>query len=151
MRNSVDSILIYSLQFHYLDQQSQLTKKIKDMLKIMDDLHGNVLGVSAEGKITGTDYETVLIPAIEERLKANKKIRMLYHLGSNFTGFDISAMLDDAKMGMRHLSAWERIALVSDHEMINTFAKFFGYMLSCELRIFKNEEFDEAKTWISEK
>jgi len=118
------------------------------MLKIMNDLPDNVLGVSAEGKITGTDYETVLIPAIEEKFKTNKKIRMLYHLGSQFTGFDLSAMLDDAKMGMKHLSAWDRIALVSDHEMINTFAKFFGHMLSCELRVFKNAEFEEAKKWI---
>ncbi len=121
------------------------------MLKIMNDLPDNVLGVSAEGKITGTDYENVLIPAVEEKFKANKKIRMLYKLGSNFTGFDLNAMLDDAKMGMKHLSSWEKIALVSDHELINTFAKFFGYMLSCEVRIFKNSELDEAKKWISEK
>ena len=65
----------------------------------------NVLGVSSEGKITGTNYETVLIPAI---------------------------------------------ALVSDHEMINTFAKFFGNMQSCELRIFKNPEMGESKKWITE-
>ena len=120
------------------------------MLRIMNDLPDNVLGVSAEGKITGKDYETVLIPAMEKKLKEHKKIRMVYDLGSKFTGFDLSAMLDDAKMGMKHLSAWDRIALVSDHEMINTFAKFFGHMLSCELRIFKNVEFEVAKKWISE-
>lgn len=120
------------------------------MLKIIEDLPNNVLGISAEGKITGTDYETVLIPALEEKLKANKKIRMLYHLGTNFTGFDLNAMLDDARMGLKHLSAWEKIAFVSDHEMINTFAKFFGYMLSCELRIFKNAELEDAKVWITE-
>jgi len=116
----------------------------------MNDLPGNVLGVSAEGKIPGTDYETVLIPAIEEKLKKNKKIRMLYHLGNNFTGFDLNAMMDDAKIGMKHLSAWDRIALVSDHELMNTFAKFFGYLLSCELRIFKNAELEEAKKWITD-
>ena len=120
------------------------------MLKLLEGLPDNVLGVSAEGKITGTDYETVLIPAIEKKLKEHKKIRMVYDLGSSFTGFDLSAMLDDAKMGLKHLSAWDRIALVSDHEMINTFAKFFGHMLSCELRIFKNAELEEAKKWISE-
>jgi hypothetical protein len=53
-------------------------------------------------------------------------------------------------MGMKHLSAWERVASVSDHETINTFAKFFGYIPSCELRIFKNSELDEAKKWITE-
>ena len=119
------------------------------MLKIMNDLPDNVLGVSAEGKITGNDYETVLIPAVEEKLKANKKISMLYHLGNSFSGFDLSAMIDDAKIGMKHLSAWEKIALVSNHEMINTFAKFFGYMMSCELRIYKNSELEDAKKWVS--
>jgi hypothetical protein len=120
------------------------------MLKLLEGLPDDVLGVSAEGKITGKDYETVLIPAIEKKLKEHKKIRMVYDLGSSFTGFDLSAILDDAKMGMKHLSAWDRIALVSDHAMINTFAKFFGHMLSCELRIFKNAELEEAKKWISE-
>ena len=121
------------------------------MLKIMNDLPDNVIGISAEGKITGKDYETILIPALEEKLKTNKKIRMLYHLGSTFTGFDLNAMLDDAKVGMKHLSAWEKIALVSDHETINSFAKFFGYLMTCEVRIFKNDELDKAKKWILEK
>ena len=121
------------------------------MLKVMNDLPENVLGVSAEGKITGSDYETVLIPAIEQMFKTNKKIRMIYQLGDKFSGFDLAAMVDDAKLGMKHLSSWDRIALVSDHEMINTFAKFFGHMMSCELRIFKNADLAEAKKWISEK
>jgi len=121
------------------------------MIKIMNDLPENVVGISAEGKITGTDYETVLIPALEEKLKANKKIRVLYQLGNNFTGFDMSAMFDDAKIGLKHLSAWDRIALVSDHEMINSVAKFFGHLMTCELRIFKNDELETAKKWLLDK
>jgi len=62
---------------------------------------------------------------------------MLYHLRNSFIEFDLNAMLDDTKLGMNHLSAWDRIALVSDHEMINTFVKFFGYMLTCEFHILK--------------
>ena len=120
------------------------------MLKIINDLPANVLGISAEGKITGSDYEKVLIPALEAKLKANKKVRMIYQLGSDFTGFEMSAMLDDAKMGLKHLSVWDRIALVSDHETINSFAKFFGYLMTCELRIFKNDELREAKSWVTE-
>ena len=120
------------------------------MLKIMNDLPANVLGVSAEGKITGTDYETILIPVLEEKLKAHKKIRMIYRLGDDFSGFDMGAMLDDAKVGLKHLSAWDRIALVSDHETINSFAKFFGHLMTCELRIFKNDELEAAKKWVIE-
>ncbi len=121
------------------------------MITIIEGLPDNVLGVSAEGKITGTDYETVLIPAIEKKLKAYKKLRMLYQLGSSFTDFDLSAMLDDARIGMKHLFSWEKIALVSDHPMINAFAKFFGYLMPCEVRIFKNDDLEKARKWILEK
>lgn len=121
------------------------------MLKIINDLPDNVLGVSANGKFTGADYQTILIPTLEEKLKTNTKMRMLYQLGNDFTSFDLVTMLDDAKMGMKHLSVWDRIALVSNHEIINSFAKLFDYLVTCEIRIYKEDEFDQAKKWISEK
>ena len=48
----------------------------------MYDLPVNVQGFSAEGKIAEPDYEPVLVPALDEKLKANKKIRMIYLPGS---------------------------------------------------------------------
>ena len=121
------------------------------MLKIINHLPDNVLGISAEGKISGSDYETVLIPAVDEKMKTHKKIRMLYHLSPKFTGFDMAAMWDDTKIGMKYFSAWDRVALVTDHEWINTFARFFGHMFPCEFKTFKNDDLAEAKQWIAEK
>ncbi len=120
-------------------------------LRLIEGLPDNVLGVSAEGKITGEDYEKVLIPALEEKLKVNKKINMLYRLGKTVSGFSLGAMLDDAKMGIRHLTAWGKIAIVSDHEMINAMTKFFRHFIPCEIRIFKNAEIADATKWIIEK
>ncbi len=120
------------------------------MLKIINDLPADVLGIEAEGEVTGADYETVLIPAIEEKLKANKKIRFLYYLGPGFTGFSLKAMMDDAGVGIKNLSAWKRVALVSDHQLINGFAKFFGHLLPGEVRVFSNAELNDAKKWIIE-
>jgi len=120
------------------------------MLKIMNGLPANVVGVSSEGKITAMDYEKILIPAVEEKFKTNKKLRLLYHLGDNFEGFELTAVFDDAVIGMKHLFSWEKVAIVSDHNLINTFVKFFGYIIPCEVRIFKEAEFEEAKKWISE-
>jgi hypothetical protein len=110
-----------------------------------------VLGASAEGKITGKDCETVLVPAVEEKLSSNSKIRMLYHLGKAYTGFDFPAMLDDDKIGLKHWTAWDRVALVSDHNMINCFAKFYGYLFLCKLRVFPNDQLKEAKEWLAQK
>ena len=118
------------------------------MLKLIESLPDNVLGVTAAGKITSEDYSTVLIPAILEKLKTNKRINMFYHLGSTFDGFSLGAMLDDAEIGIKHLDAWDKIAIVSDHEMINSMAKFFGHLIPCEVRIFKNAEIEEATKWI---
>jgi len=131
--------------------KSVIRYNLKSMLKIIDGLPANVLGVTAEGKITGEDYSTVLIPAIEAKLTTNKKINMLYHLGNTFDGFSLGAMLDDSEIGIKHLAAWEKIAIVSDHEMINAMVRFFGHLIPCELRIFKNAELEEAKKWIIEK
>jgi hypothetical protein len=121
------------------------------MLRILNNMPDNVLAASAQGRITGSDYEDTLLPALEKKLKTYKKIRLLYYLGDQFNGFDLTAMLDDTKMGMKQLSSWDKIALVSDHHWINAFAKFFGYMLSCEIQIFKNSELDEAMKWVSNK
>ncbi len=120
------------------------------MLTLMNDLPKNVLGVSAEGTVTGHDYETILIPAVDKLLASNSKIRLLYHLSPTFSKFDLQAMLDDAKVGMKHLSAWERVAMVSDHQMINGFTKFFSHLFPCEVRIFTNAELQKAKQWIVE-
>jgi len=48
---------------------------------------------------------------------------MLYKLGNDFAGFDLSAMLDDVKMRMKHLSTWGRIVLVSDLKRSNPMQK----------------------------
>ncbi len=121
------------------------------MITLITGLPEMVIGLSAEGKITGTDYENVVIPAVEAKLKKHKKISLLYQLGEKFTGYDLNALWDDAKVGMKHLSAWNKVALVSDHEMINAFARFFGHMFTCEFRIFRNSEIERAKKWIAQK
>jgi len=120
------------------------------MLKLIEGLPYNVLDVSAEGQITKEDYENVLFPAIKEKLKTNKTIKMLYRLGKTVDGFCLGAMLDDAKIGIKHFSVWEKIAIVSDHEKINAMTKFFGHLIPCEIRIFKNTEIKYARRWIIE-
>ena len=120
------------------------------MVKIMKDLPENVLGISAEGKITANDYVTIIIPALEEMLKSNQTFRLLYYIGPDFTGIELGALFDDVKVAFKHVSALERIAIISDNLMINSFAKFFRHLISCESRVFNNKDLEEAKKWIKE-
>ena len=119
------------------------------MVEPVAGLPENVLGFKGIGRVTSEDYETVLIPAVEAKLAEHKKLRLLYYLGEEFEGFDVGAMWDDAKVGLRHITAWEKIAIVTDVEWLRGSAKIFGFLMPGHVRVFKNSEIDEAKEWVS--
>jgi hypothetical protein len=147
--HSVSPIRIFTQSF-YEAHRNKLTSKAITMIKVMRDLPKNVLGVLASGEITGADYDTILKPAVEAKIKTYSKVRMLYHIGKDFSGFELGAIWEDAKLGIQHLSAWERLAVVSDHETVNSFLRFFGHLISGEIRIYKDAELENAKEWIAE-
>lgn len=120
------------------------------MLERIQGLPDHVLGFEAKGVVTGADYESVLIPAVEELLARQKGISFLYHIGHEFTGFDAKAMWDDAKVGFQHLTAWERVAVVTDVRWLQTAVKAFGFVMPGHVRVFSNIELDTARRWLSE-
>lgn len=120
------------------------------MIKIITDLPKNTLGFEASGTVTGKDYETVLVPAVEKKLKEFPKIRLLYHLGSDFSSYDLEALWDDAKVGFKHVTSWEKIAIVTDTKWIRTSVKVFGFAIPGEIRVYENSELSIAKEWLSE-
>ena len=120
------------------------------MLKPIDLAADNALGFSASGEVTAEDYETVLIPAVKEILKREKKIRFLYHLGPEFTGFTAGAMWGDAKVGLRHMTAWERIALVTDVGWLRKSVSLISFALPGEIKLFANENLAAAIRWVQE-
>ncbi len=119
------------------------------MVERISDLPDNVLGFAAKGTVTAQDYEAVIIPAVEGFFSQHQKARFLYHLGQEFTGFEGAAMWDDAKLGLRHLSGWERVAVVSDAEWIRAAVKIFGFAMPGHVRVFHNSELADAKRWIA--
>lgn len=120
------------------------------MIERIPDLPENILGFTAKGKVTAQDYERTLIPAVEKYFSQHDKIRFLYHLGEELSGFEAAAMWDDMKLGLQHFAGWERIAIVSDIEWIRSAIKLFGIVMPGDVRVFHNREFAEAKRWISE-
>lgn len=118
------------------------------MVTLINNLPDNILGIATDVQITDADLKTILMPAAELKLKSNKKIRLLYLPGFDFTGLEQKALQDDNRLGEPFFPLWERVALVSDQEMIYTLAKSFGNMNSEDVRVFKNSELEMAKNWI---
>ncbi len=118
------------------------------MLKQIPKLPRGTIGFSASGQVTAKDYATVLMPAVEAALKKRKKIRFLYHLGPKFTGFSAAAMWEDAKVGLSHIGAWERIAVVTDVDWIRLAVLAFGFALPGAIKVFPNRQLAAAKRWL---
>ena len=120
------------------------------MVEQIPDLPENVLGFTAKGRVTASDYESVIIPAVEALFSHQSKGRFLYHLGEDFAGFEVAAMWDDTKLGLKHLARWEKIALVSDVRWIRAALTMFGLAIPGEIRVFRNCELHEATRWITD-
>jgi len=120
------------------------------MVEQIPDLPENVLGFTAKGMVTANDYESQIIPAAEALFSRQSKVRFLYHLGEEFSGFEAAAVWDDTKLGLKHLAGWERMALVSDVEWVRAAVKILGFAIPGHVRVFHNRELAEAKRWITE-
>jgi hypothetical protein len=120
------------------------------MIEIIHGLPDNVVAVNVSGEVTGEDYKNVLIPAVEEKIQKYGKVRILYHMDKELEWFTLNAMLEDAKVGIQHLTAFEKIAVVSDVDWMNAAVEIFKFVVPFPVKNYKNEELSEAKAWISE-
>jgi hypothetical protein len=62
------------------------------MIEVIAHQSDKILAFTAHGQVTGKDYESVLIPAVEAKLQESRKIRLLYNLAADFTGFEPKAL-----------------------------------------------------------
>ena len=120
------------------------------MIELMTDLPDNVVGFTASGEVSEDDYENILIPAMEAKFDGYDKIRALYNFGPDYEKFDRGAGWDDAKVGMKHLTDFEKIAVVSDQKWVRRSMKAFGWMMPGEVKLYDGDQLDEAKAWVSD-
>jgi hypothetical protein len=118
------------------------------VITIMPQSHDNILGVQGTGKVTNQDYLDVLIPQLEEVLKKYGKARFLYYLDEDFTGWEMGAMWEDAKFGLKHKDDFEKIAVVGGPKWIAWGTKLFSYFLEGQVKIFAFEELQAAWDWL---
>ena len=119
------------------------------MIRVLSGLPDNVVGFEAVGEVHGSDYTEVLLPALERALQNQPKIRLLYVLGAEFTGYSGGAMWQDTKLGFEHLRAWEKIAVVTDSGWVRDGVKAFGWMVPGDVATFPTQDRAAAEAWVS--
>jgi hypothetical protein len=116
------------------------------LIKELSDLPSGVIGFEASGKLQAEDYRDVLLPAIERAATEGGGIRCVIVI-TNFDGLSAGALWQDLKMGVEHLRAWKRIALVTDIEWMTQMTALFGWMTPGEVKHFPLTERTAATAW----
>jgi len=118
------------------------------MYEVIDGFAEDVVAVRGSGRITGDDYREVVVPAVERATAGGRKARLLVELGPGFEGYDPSAMMADAGLGIAHFGSFERIAVVTDADWIRDALGLFGGLIPGEVRVFSTTDADAAEDWI---
>jgi hypothetical protein len=118
------------------------------MIEHLDGFPSNVAAFVCRGRVTKEDYDTVLVPAVLNALRAHGKVRLYYETDTDFAGIDPGAVWEDFKVGVEHLTRWERVAVVTDVAWIKHTVRFFSFLLPGATRLFSRSEAAQAREWI---
>jgi hypothetical protein len=121
------------------------------MIQHLEYLPNNVVGFKAVGAITEKDFTEIVMPKVKELIEKTDKLNYLLVLETSLKNFTIGAWMKDAIMGIKHITKWNRAAIVSDVEAIRNFTDFFSYLMPGEFKGFKHTELQQAIDWVSEK
>jgi hypothetical protein len=123
------------------------------MVETLGDLPAGVLGFKGSGKISRDEYRQMMEPIYRE-LERGGPVNLLFVVGDDFSGLEAGALWEDMKaggsVGLKHRSAWRRMAVVTDKDWIRHATAAAGWLAPGELRIFDPAEQDQATAWLAE-
>jgi hypothetical protein len=104
------------------------------------------VSLKAQGTLTHRDYETIT-PMLDTALAAvnDPTIRIMID-GSEFEGWELQAAWDDLKLGLKHGSEIERIAIYGNSQWQHWVARIASWFIAREVRFFDN--YIDALDWL---
>ncbi len=118
------------------------------MLEYLTGIPDGIVGVKAIGTLTREDYTSVLDPLFHKARQEGRRLRVLFEIGPEFTGFTPGAAWEDAKLGLRSLRTFAGCAVTTDHEWIRDATGFAGFFLPCPVKVFPTRNRDRAVAWL---
>jgi hypothetical protein len=122
------------------------------MVERIEEMPAGTVGFKVLAELTADDYKDQIEPALAEAA-GEGEVRLLFEIDAGF-GMNAGAVIEDAKTGLKlglgHMKAWKRTAIVTDVEWIRKALKAFGFMAPGEVRVFPPAELGAAKVWVAE-
>jgi len=118
------------------------------MIQHLEGFPSSVLAFICKGRVKKADYDAVLVPAVQNALRTHHKLRLYYETDADFAGLEPGAIWEDFKVGMEHLTRWERIAVVTDVAWIKHTVLLFSFLMPGTTKLFSRAEAMQARDWI---
>jgi hypothetical protein len=123
------------------------------VIEEIQEMPPGTVGLRVWGEVTGDDYKNVLLPATERAFEQHGEIRLVFQAGPDFDRFSAGMIGADVtkglSFGVKHWSAWKRMAVVTDVEWLRHAMQMLGWMTPGEARLFSLDELQQAKEWVA--
>ena len=120
------------------------------MIERMPESTERMLAVKATGTLTDGDYMDLWIPALQKILDEFEVANMLFYMDENFKGWDLKAMWEDAKFGIKHRNDFARLAIVGCPSWMKWGVKLGETWMDCEVKMYDPEQLTEALVWAAQ-
>jgi hypothetical protein len=120
------------------------------MIEQIKDLPPNMVGFRSTGEVKKEDFDLVT-EEVKKIVDRTGKLNYLLFLDNSPSDFTLGAWLQDAFLGIRNITKWNRAAIVSDSDAVINFTNAFSILMPGEFKGFHKDEMLEAVDWTSEK
>lgn len=120
------------------------------MIEQIHNLPDNMVGFRSSGEVTQDDFKLVNTK-VSELVQKTGKLNYLLYLENSPADFTFEAWIQDALLGIKNITKWNRAAIISDSETVDKFTSFFSKIMPGEFKVFHKNDLERAIDWTSEK
>lgn len=118
------------------------------MLQVLGFTKDNLIATKAEGNLSEKDIQKIH-PLIHNIISKGEKVRWYFEMGK-FTGYELQAFWEDAKMDLSHASDYEKIAMVGEQKWQDWITQFMKPFTQADIQYFNLSNKYKAQVWISQ-
>lgn len=120
------------------------------MIEQIKNLPDNMVGFRASGEVTKDDFD-IVHTKVEQLVDKTGKLNYMLFLDTPPSEFTVGAWWEDALLGIKNITKWNRAAIISDSEVVDKFTAVFSKVMPGEFKVFQKNDLERAIDWTSEK
>jgi len=120
------------------------------MIEQIKNLPENMVGFRASGEVTKDDFD-IVHKKVEQLVDRTGKLNYMLFLDTPPSEFTMGAWWEDALLGMKNITKWNRATIISDSETVDKFTAVFSKVMPGEFKVFQKNDLERAIEWTSEK